>query len=122
MISEAQVWLHNGESTQQNVLSLVEGYKNNSIPIGAVNIDSMWATEFNNFVVDTKKFPDLQGLIKELHDQNIKVILWVTSMVNVENPDYEMCVEKNYLIRTSKGNVLPIKWWHGEVVFDFFPD
>ena len=35
-------------------------------------------------------------------------------MVNVENPDYEMAVEKQYLVRNSRGEVRPIKWWHGE--------
>ncbi len=35
-------------------------------------------------------------------------------MVNVENPDYEMAVEKGFLVKNSKGFVRPLKWWHGE--------
>ena len=34
----------------------IDEYKENGIPVGAVNIDSMWATQFNNFVVNTDKF------------------------------------------------------------------
>eukprot|EP01038_Epipyxis_sp_PR26KG_P009737 gene9737-13103_t len=107
------VWLHNSESNQNNVSNLIKDYHSHNIPFGAVNIDSMWATQFNNFVVNTDKFPDFAGLVQEIHDQNAKVILWATSMVNVENPDYNMTVEKNYLIRDSFGIVRPLQWWHG---------
>ena len=34
-------------------------------------------------------------------------------MVNVENPDYDMCVENNYLVKDSHGEVRPLQWWHG---------
>ena len=37
----------------------------------------------------------------------------VTSMVNVENPDYQMCVDNQYLVRDSRGVVRPLEWWHG---------
>lgn len=97
------VWLHNSEVSQENILALVDGYKSRGIPVGAVNIDSTWATEFNNFVVNTNKFPDFAGMVKQLHDQDVKVILWATSMVNVENPDYQMAVDNNFLVRDSKG-------------------
>src|SRR5688500_118314 len=70
------VWLHNHDSNQDNTTALLKGYKDHNIPVGAVNIDSTWATEFNNFVVDTNKFSDFSGMVKDIHDQNIKVTLW----------------------------------------------
>jgi hypothetical protein len=70
------VWLHNGQSNQDNVTDLVEGYAKHRIPVGGVNIDSMWATEFNNFVVNTEKFPNFSQLIKDLHSKGLHVILW----------------------------------------------
>ena len=54
----------------------MKGYKENGIPVGAVNIDSMWATQFNNFVVNTDKFYNFTELIDNLHNEDIKVILW----------------------------------------------
>jgi alpha-glucosidase (family GH31 glycosyl hydrolase) len=36
-----------------------------------------------------------------------------TSMVNTENPDYQMCVDNKYLVRDSRGLVRPLQWWHG---------
>lgn len=35
-------------------------------------------------------------------------------MVNVENPDYDMCVQNQYLLRDSRGVVRPLEWWHGK--------
>jgi alpha-glucosidase (family GH31 glycosyl hydrolase) len=34
-------------------------------------------------------------------------------MVNVENPDYQMCVDNDFLVKNSKGQVRPLQWWHG---------
>ncbi len=34
-------------------------------------------------------------------------------MVNTENPDYQMAVDKGYLVKNSKGFVRPLEWWHG---------
>ena len=46
-----------------------------NIPIGAVNIDSMWSSCINNFVVDRKKFPNMEQIVKDFHAQDIRVIL-----------------------------------------------
>jgi alpha-glucosidase (family GH31 glycosyl hydrolase) len=83
------------------------------IPVGAVNIDSEWATEFNNFVVNPEKFPEFKSLVTSMHDMNVRVTMWTTSMVNVENPDYDFCVENNFLVRNGNGEVRPINWWKG---------
>ncbi len=50
-------------------------FKVDGIPVGAINIDSLWAQCLNNFVVDKTKFPNLPKLISDMHAQNIKVIL-----------------------------------------------
>lgn len=107
------VWLQHGSSNQQNSTDLVQGYLDRGIPVGAVNIDSEWATEFNNFEVNTDKYPDLPGFVASMHKQDIRVTMWTTSMVNVENPDYEFCKESNFLVRDGYGLVRPINWWKG---------
>ena len=64
--------------------------------------------------VDTVKFPDFEGMVGWIHDQGIHVILWVTSFVNEENPEYQMAVDNKYLVRNEWGKVRPIEWWHGK--------
>lgn len=68
---------------------------------------------YSNFVVDVAKFPDFSGLISYIHSRGAKVTLWATSMINVENPDYQMCIDQQFLVRNSSGQVRPLEWWHG---------
>lgn len=108
-----RVWFQHGQSNQENSTALVQGYLDRGIPVGCVNIDSEWATYFNNFEVDTNKYPDLRGFVKTMHDQQVKVTMWATSMVNTDNPEYEEAKDRGYLVRDGKGVVRPIKWWKG---------
>jgi len=68
--------VHNSKTNQQSVQDLVAGYTAQNIPVGGINIDSTWATQFNNFEVNTLKFPDFSGLITDLHAKGIHVTLW----------------------------------------------
>ena len=70
------VWLKNGDGNQANETAFIQSYQDNNIRVGGLNIDSTWATQFNNFVVDTSKFPDFKGMISDFHNQDIRVILW----------------------------------------------
>ena len=109
------VWLKNDLGNQDNCTALVDAYLHLDIPVGALNIDSEWATAFNNFEVDIVKFPDFEGLVKSLHDKDIRVTMWATSMVNTDDPDYQEAIDNKYLVRWGKtGEVRPLKWWHGE--------
>ena len=107
------VWKHNAYSNQGNVTELVNDYLSRGVKVGAVNIDSTWATEFNNFQVNLEKFPAFGDMVSEIHGKGVKITMWVTSMVKTENPDFNMAVENKFLVRNHKGEVTPIKWWHG---------
>ena len=74
--------------------------------------------------VDRKKFPHMETLIKDMHAQNIRVILvvyifiqWVTSIMNKDCPQFKEGLQKKYFLNNGK----TIKWWHGTGAFiDFF--
>lgn len=105
------------------VWELIEGYEKNGIPVGAVVIDSPWATEYNNFDFNTEQYPDPADMIRRLHEKGIKVILWMTSVINVESSGgnyepkthaiYDEAKAKGYLCSDGK----PSKWWKGEGAF-----
>lgn len=111
---EHWVWNHNDKSDQVDVMQLIQDYADHNIRVSAVNIDSEWATQFNNFQPDTTKFTDFEGMVNEIHSQGLKVILWATSFVNEDDPDYEYAVNQKYLVRDARGKVKPLKWWHGK--------
>ena len=111
---EHWIWNHNSMSDQDDVMDLMNKYKEHDIKFGGVNIDSGWETQFNNFEVNKDKFPDFQGMVGEIHKRGARVILWATSFVNTDNSDFQMAVDNKYLVRDKHGDVRPLKWWHGE--------
>lgn len=92
---------------------MVAEYLKRGIPVGAVNIDSAWTTGFNNFLWDSKKFPNAKQMIANFHSKNVKVVAWVTSVINSESSNYQEAKEKGYLLNEGQ----PIKWWHGHGAF-----
>ena len=102
------VW--DDESTTASVRAFVQGYQERGIPFGGVIIDSPWETAYNTFVVDPKLYPNLKQMIDDLHARGIKVIFWVTCMVNTEDPEYEFARAHGYLVPGLEKT----KWWKGE--------
>lgn len=76
-------------------------------------MDSMWSTGVNNFVWDEKKFPNATGMVDYMHEKGVRVILWATSMVNVDSPSYQEGKDKGYYLNGGK----TIHWWHGHGSF-----
>jgi alpha-glucosidase (family GH31 glycosyl hydrolase) len=97
------------ESTTQSVYDLVRGYLERGVPVDAVIIDSPWETAYNTFEVDRERYPDVEKLIADLHRNNIKVIFWITSMVNEEDPEYEFARSHGYFVKGMEAR----KWWKG---------
>jgi len=116
------VW-EDDENTEAALWELIDGYESRGIPVGAVVIDSPWSTEYNNFIWNREQYPDPEGMMKRLTDRGIRVILWYTSMLNVENPGgkyepksnsiYQEAKEKGYLCNGGE----TYKWWKGKGAF-----
>merc|ERR1711871_479938 len=107
-------WLHADQVNQTSATDLVSDYTSRGIPVGATNIDSSWMTAYNNFIVDTKKWSDMKGFIDSMHNDGVRVIFWGTSMINTDNPDYEMVKNNNWCITNNFGVARPLHWWHGD--------
>jgi alpha-glucosidase (family GH31 glycosyl hydrolase) len=101
------VWFD--ESTSASVLQLVRDYRDRGVPVDGVIIDSPWETAYNTFDPDPTMYPDLKALIAELHDQNVKVIMWITSVVNTEDPEYQLGLDHGYFVKGMEKT----KWWKG---------
>lgn len=92
------VWQNGGTQTQASLEDMVKQYTRRGIPVGALNIDSDWATGSNNFIWNKKKFPNPKSLINTMHQQNIRVIAWVTSVVNNDSSNYAEGKQKGYFL------------------------
>ncbi len=94
------------------MLQLVKDYQQHNIPVGAVDLDSMWSTGnfgdirsfahlftgVNNFKWNTDKYPNSTWMIEQFHSMGIRVILWVTSMIDKDSDNYQYAYEHLYLL------------------------
>lgn len=115
-----ECWLWEDDvNTAEYVDSLLAGYAKYDIPVRTILIDSPWSLRYNDFETDETRYPDPGNWFQKLQDQNYRVVLWMTSMVNSHSKDtriqeggdwFKQAKEKGYLI----GNGNEIKWWKGK--------
>ncbi len=115
-----ECWLwEDDENTAARVDELLNGYKSHDIPVRTVIIDSLWSMRYNDYEVDTVRYPHPRRWFRALQNSGYRVVLWTTSMVNSYNKDtrikeshdwYEMARDSGYLC----GNGYQFKWWKGK--------
>ena len=114
-------WLWEDDvNTSEAVWDLVDGCRDHDLPLGAVMIDSPWATRYNNFRFDEKRYPDPRGMIDALHKRDVRVVLWMTNVINTRDSlsDAPGDDEDLYAIGKAKGYFVndgaPMSWWKGK--------
>jgi alpha-glucosidase (family GH31 glycosyl hydrolase) len=70
-------------------LRFVEEFLAYNIPVGALEIDSDWSSGINNFLWDAKKYPTPAAMVDKLHKLGVRVMLWVTTMINTDSSNYK---------------------------------
>jgi alpha-glucosidase (family GH31 glycosyl hydrolase) len=119
-------WVWEDESTQESAIALVEGYIERDIPVGAIIIDSPWATGYSTFEWDLERFPDPQGMVDHLHSLDVKIMVWTVPGINTDVPElYEHAADKGWFMGASADRPNHVvSWWKGEgSLIDYFnPD
>lgn len=82
-------WISKDISSTDDTYSFWNGFRDRDIPVGVVVLDSPWETHYNTFVPNPERYHDFDKLIGDLHDANVRLVLWVTQMVNITGTDYE---------------------------------
>ncbi|MGB5554055.1 MAG: TIM-barrel domain-containing protein [Flavobacteriaceae bacterium] len=114
-----ECWLWEDDvNTSVYVDELLNGYKEHDIPVRTILLDSPWSLRYNDFEVDTSRYKKPGTWFKYLEDNEYRVVLWMTSMVDSFSKDsklkenaawYKSVQEKGFLAEPSK----PLKWWKG---------
>ncbi|MCD6202569.1 MAG: hypothetical protein J7K46_12250 [Bacteroidales bacterium] len=115
-----ECWLWEDDvNTAARVDELLTGYAEHDIPVRTILIDSPWSMRYNDYEVDTIRYPYPEEWFANLQERGYRVVLWTTSMVNSYNKDtrirnsekwYNMAKEKGYLA----GNGFQYNWWKGK--------
>ena len=113
-------WLWEDDvNTAAFVDELLDGYAAHDIPVRTILIDSPWSYRYNDFKVDTTRYPNPENWFGALQDQGYRVVLWMTTMVNSFNKDldlqqttdwFESVKSQGYLMADGAEN----KWWKGK--------
>lgn len=109
------VWAE-GSPNASAVAALVASYAAANITVGAVDVDSGWATGFDDFVV-SPAWGDLPAFVAGMHAIDVNVILWATALVNTDSPNYADGLARGYFLRDGFNDTALVDWWHGRGAF-----
>ena len=82
-------WISKDISDRADTYAYVDGFRDRGIPVGAVVLDSPWETQYNTFVPNPNRYGDFPSLVNDMHMRNVRVVLWITAMVNESSFDFE---------------------------------
>lgn len=83
-------WISKDISNRADTYAYVDGFRDRGIPVGAVVLDSPWETQYNTFVPNPTRYGDFAGLVNDMHSRSVRVVLWITSLVNEQSFDFEV--------------------------------
>jgi len=103
-------------------MALVDDYLARDIPVGAIIIDSPWETSYNSFVFDPALYPEPQAMVDYFHGRDVRVMLWITSTINLDSPLYAEAAEAGYFMQANADSGPEvIHWWKGDgSLIDYF--
>ncbi len=82
-------WISKDISDRADTYAYVDGFRDRGIPVGTVVLDSPWETHYNTFVPNPARYGDLTSLVADMHSRGVRVVLWMTSLVNETSFDFE---------------------------------
>ncbi len=115
---------------QQEVIEDIDRYRKLGLPASVILIDSPWATNYNTYEFNPKQFDDAPKMVRHLHEEGYKLVLWHTSWLNQETsvPGEDGFKEKiptssasnfaeadknGYLLHRPDGSTYIAQWWKG---------
>lgn len=104
--------------TQEELLEVAREYKRRNLPISVIVIDFFHWTNQGEWRFDPKYWPDPQGMVNELKEMGIELMISIWPTVDHTSENYQEMVEKGYLIRTDRGHRIAMNFHGNTVHFD----
>jgi alpha-D-xyloside xylohydrolase len=89
--------------TQEELLSVAREYRRRKLPLSVIVIDYFHWTRQGEWKFDSRFWPDPEGMVRELEEMGIKVMVSVWPTVDPESENYTRMAESNCLIRPERG-------------------
>ena len=119
------LWLSTSFTTdydEKTVQHFIDGMVERNIPFHVFHFDCFWMKEYEwcNFTWDERIFPDPEGLLKRLHDKNLRVCVWINPYISQFSTLFEEGKQHGYLLRRKNGAVWQWDMWQpGMGLVDF---
>ena len=100
------------------------------LPSSVILIDSPWATTYNDYKFNPKQFEDAPAMVKHLHAEGYKLVLWHTSWINTKSDppkeagfegkiaplaeNYQEAADQGLFVKNRDGSPYVGKWWKGQ--------
>ncbi|MEZ4339234.1 MAG: glycoside hydrolase family 31 protein [Sandaracinaceae bacterium] len=82
-------WISKDISDRDDSYAFVDGFIERDIPVGVLVLDSPWDSQYTTFVPNPSRYPDFGGMVSDMNDRGVRVVMWVTQMVNRTSYDLE---------------------------------
>ena len=93
-------------------------------------IDSPWATNYNTYEFNPKQFDNAPEMVRHLHEEGYKLVLWHTSWINQETAvpgedgfkdkiptssaaNFAEADKNGYFLHRPDGSTYIAQWWKG---------
>lgn len=108
----------------------VDKTRSAGIPASVIMIDSPWATAYNSYKLNPKQFADAPGLVKYIHSNGYKLVLWHTPWINLKSDpphekgfegkispkseNYDEAAGNGFFVKALDSSPYIGRWWKGE--------
>ncbi len=115
--------------SEAQVLQDVDKARELGLPASVIVIDSPWETGYNSYLFNPKQFADAPGMVKHIHSEGYKLVLWHTPWINnrsdppheegfagkidVESSNYAEAASAGYFVKSPDGRPYVGRWWKG---------
>ena len=119
------LWLSTSFTTdydEETVNHFVDGMAERDLPLSVFHFDCFWMREFNwtDFEWDPRVFPDPEGMLKRLHEKELKVSAWINPYIGQRSALFAEAAEAGYLVKRADGSVWQWDMWQaGMGLVDF---
>ena len=90
--------------TQEELMGIAREYKKRGLPISVIVIDYFHWPHQGDWRFDPEFWPDPEGMVKELKEMGIELMISVWPTVESDSENYREMLEKGYLVASETGN------------------
>ena len=104
--------------TQEELMNVAREYKRRGLPISVIVCDFFHWTEQGDWKFDPEFWPNPQGMVDELREMGIELMVSIWPTVDVNSENYEEMKELGYLVRSERATPTNMNFMGNEVFFD----